>query len=63
MFRDPFKEALGMGMIDLRIQIIAHNGSTPSHFFFYDFIYLKCLQVSAEKVPRGPNETALKVFN
>lgn len=47
-------------MIDLRIQIIAHNVSTPSHFFFYDFIYLKCLQLSAEKVPRGPNETALK---
>ncbi|KAH0672275.1 hypothetical protein KY285_015002 [Solanum tuberosum] len=38
----------------------AHNGSTPSHFFFYDLIYLKCLPVSAEKVPRGPNERALK---
>ena len=49
-----------LGMIDFRIQIIAHNGSTPSHFFFYDLLYLKCLPVSAEKVPRGPNERALK---
>ncbi|KAK4708619.1 hypothetical protein R3W88_029544 [Solanum pinnatisectum] len=35
-----------LGMIDFSIQIIAHNGSTPSYFFFYDLIYL--IQLSTQ---------------
>lgn len=53
---------LKLGMIDFWIKIIVYNGSTFFYFFFYDFIYLKCLFVSVEKVFRGLNERVLKGF-
>lgn len=50
-------------MIDLRIQIIAHNVSTPSHFFFYDFIEMltaKCGEGTQGPKRNGTEGSSIK---